>query len=222
MRVGVVVSALAFVLSVPPSASPDENAQLFGKVGPGFTIELMDAAGKRVTNLAPGSYTFHIDDMSAGHNFHLYGPGVDEATDVVGTGETSWTLQLQPGPYVYQCDIHVGEMSGGFDVGSMPPAATTSTTTTTITPPPPVGKLLASVAGGRLSLSAHTVRGGQYRMTVRDRSRTDNFHFSGPGINRRTSILGTGTVTWSIRLTPGSYTFGSDARTHRAGRLVVR
>jgi len=223
LRTAVLVFALAILLVVPYSAASDEGTQLFGTVGPGFTIVLVDGAGKRVTHLDPGTYTVRVDDLSAGHNFHLYGPGVDEATDILGVGETSWTLVFHPGAYVFQCDIHVGEMSGGFDVGNIP--ATTTTRTTTTVPPPrpaPVGRLVASVADGRISLSARAARRGSYRLLVRDASHTDNFHLSGPGVNRRTSIRGTGTVTWNVRLVRGSYAFGSDSRSRPAGLLVVR
>src|SRR5262249_39705779 len=158
-RIAVLVSAFALLLfAVPVSASSEDSPQLFGTVGPGFTIVLADGAGDRVTNLAPGSYTVRVNDVSAGHNFHLYGPGVDQATDVIGTGTTSWTMQLQPGSYVFQCDIHVGEMSGGFNVGEA-----SHPTTPPSTRPAQVGTLTASVTGRRVSLSAHEVRAGSYR-----------------------------------------------------------
>src|SRR5215467_1315233 len=92
---------------------------LVGTVGPAFTITLDDASGKHVQRLAPGTYTLLVHDNSPGHNFHIFGPGLD---DVVTTpefvGDQTVTITLAPGTYAYQCDPHVGEMSGGFTVGA--------------------------------------------------------------------------------------------------------
>jgi plastocyanin len=39
---------------------------------------------------------------------------------------------------------------------------------------------------------------GTYTVEVRDRSRLHNFRLSGPGVERRTDIADTGTVTWTV------------------------
>ena len=51
------------------------DTKLTGVVGPGFTISLVDAQGQPVTRLARARSTLTVDDRSAGHNFHLRGPG---------------------------------------------------------------------------------------------------------------------------------------------------
>lgn len=89
---------------------------LTGTVGPGFTIQLAQD-GQPVTSLAPGTYTIEIDDRSASHNFHLTGPGVDEATEVGETGMTTWTVTFEAGDYEYVCDPHASSMNGSFTVG---------------------------------------------------------------------------------------------------------
>jgi plastocyanin len=89
---------------------------LDGSVGPGFVISLKDASGNDVTTLTPGTYTINVDDQADIHNFHLSGPGVDEATDVSGTGTTTWTVTLQDGTYTFQCDPHSSSMNGSFEV----------------------------------------------------------------------------------------------------------
>jgi hypothetical protein len=61
---------------------------------------------------------------------------------------------------------------------------------------------------------------GQYAVVVADRSRADNFHLSGPGVDRKTGVAARGTVTWRIRLKPGAYTVRSD--THPALRRAFR
>jgi plastocyanin len=89
---------------------------LDGSVGPGFDISLKDASGNDVTTLTPGTYTIDVNDQADIHNFHLQGPGVDEATDVSGTGTTTWTVTLQDGTYTFQCDPHASSMNGSFQV----------------------------------------------------------------------------------------------------------
>jgi plastocyanin len=89
---------------------------LQGSVGPGFEISLKDSNGQDVTSLAAGTYTITVDDQSSSHNFHLTGEGVDETTDVGGTGMETWTVTLKAGSYHFQCDPHSSSMNGDFDV----------------------------------------------------------------------------------------------------------
>jgi plastocyanin len=89
---------------------------LQGSVGPGFEISLKDSNGQDVTSLAAGTYTITVDDQSSSHNFHLTGEGVDETTDVSGTGMETWTVTLKAGSYHFQCDPHSSSMNGDFDV----------------------------------------------------------------------------------------------------------
>jgi len=97
-------------------ASGSAGTTLDGTVGPGFDISLKDASGNDVTTLTPGTYTIDVDDKADIHNFHLMGPGVDESTDVSGTGTTTWTVTLQDGTYTFQCDPHASSMNGSFEV----------------------------------------------------------------------------------------------------------
>ena len=89
---------------------------LTASVGPGFEISLTDADGSDVTTLAAGTYTIDVDDQSDAHNFHLTGTGVDEMTDVGGTGTDTWTVTLEAGSYHFQCDPHASTMNGDFEV----------------------------------------------------------------------------------------------------------
>jgi len=90
---------------------------LAGSVGPGFTINLKTAAGKRVTTLKPGFYAIAVDDRSSIHDFHLKGPGVDvKITGVAFVGTKTATVLLRKGTYVYVCDPHRGFMRGSFVV----------------------------------------------------------------------------------------------------------
>ncbi len=89
---------------------------LLGIVGPGFTISLANQDGTTVTSLPAGSYTIEIDDKSSAHNFHLSGPGVDEATDVAAVETVTWDVELEAGAYTFVCDPHATTMTGSFEV----------------------------------------------------------------------------------------------------------
>ena len=210
--------ALAF--AVPGGARPAQN-QLTGTVGPSFTIVLRDDAGKVVTHLDPGTYEITIDDRSAEHNFHLSGPGVSTSTEVEFVGTVVWTVKLENGTYRYQCDPHATLMKGSFTVGtaSSPPP-----------PPPPAAarKLSASVGpGARIAVRStagapvKTLKRGRYAIAVADRSRSDNFHLRGPGINSKTGVAFTGRRTWKVRLAKGLYTYRSDRHPRLRGSFRV-
>jgi hypothetical protein len=52
---------------------------------------------------------------------------------------------------------------------------------------------------------------GRYEFRVSDRSRNDNFHLTGPTVDKRTSVGSSGAVTWKLRLVRGLYQYRSDA-----------
>ena len=97
------------------TTTPTGNT-LTASVGPGFEISLKDSSGNDVETLTAGAYTINVDDQSDIHNFHLTGTGVDEMTDVSGTGMTTWQVTFQAGSYHFQCDPHASSMNGDFDV----------------------------------------------------------------------------------------------------------
>jgi hypothetical protein len=108
----VLVAALAAV-----SAAPAKPKALKGTVGPGYTIKLADAAGKRMKTLTAGKYSFVVADKSASHNFHLVGPGVNKAiTKISFRGTKTFVVTLKPGKYRYRCDAHPSEMKASFTV----------------------------------------------------------------------------------------------------------
>ncbi len=215
-RLCIVIAALVIVLL--PSAARADNPVLTGDVGLGdaFTITLTDASGAAVTHLDPGTYTLVVHDHSDLHNFHLFGPGVDVGTDVAGTGDSTFTITLVDGTYTFVCDAHATRMKGSFTVGTPPP------------PPPPTtapaaAKLSASVGpGARIAVRGATgLSAGRAVITVKDASKTDNFHLIGPGVNRATGVAFRGTVTWTVTLKPGRYTFRSDPHTKLHGAFTV-
>jgi plastocyanin len=206
LRFGIpLLVAAAAVLSGPAAA---DTPPLQASVGPGFTISLRDATGSGVSHLDPGTYTIHVDDQSDLHNFHLTGPGVNKSTEVAATGAEDWQVTLADGTYKYVCDVHATTMRGTFTVGTVSL--------------PPVTLKLAGTVGPRAKISlAHTAKAGKTVLTIRDRSTKDNFHLTGPALNKKTGVKFTGTVKWTVTLKAGTYTFRSDAHASLKGTLKV-
>lgn len=203
------------VAGLTAAAALGAGDPLSGKVGPGYTIRLLDASGAAVTALDPGSYRFVVDDVAEEHNFHLSGPGVDQTTSVEGTGTFTWDVSLRDGVYTFVCDPHFTTMRGTIRVGTG--GATPTTTTATPRAPAPGRRYVARVGPGS-TISLRTTRGARVRtiergpvtLLVQDRSSTLNFHLSGNGIDRRTGIVQRADVTWKLSLRPGILRFRSD------------
>ena len=222
------VGGLAVVGLVLPSAVGARSAAppqpLVATVGTAsspdaYAISLVDATGARVTHVDPGTYTINVHDYSTLHNFHLSGPGVDEATSDVNAETTTWTVTFQDGAvYKYVCDVHPSEMRGSFTSG------------TVVTPKPkPKPKTLKAQVGPGKTISLRTASGakakrltaGTYKVSVRDLSRADNFHLSGPGVDKKTGVKAKTTATWTVHLRRGRLIYRSDATKKLRATVVV-
>ena len=153
-------------------------------------------------------------DLSEEHNFRLFGPGVEEFTQVETTGTVTWTVTFREGRYTAWCDPHSTQMVRRFTVGNPPPLPTPKPPPAATKPP----KLLATV-GPRKTISLrsasgaalhHGVKAGTYSVVVRDRTKLHNFHLVGKGVNRRSTVAGVGTTTWKLKLAKGVLRFYSD------------
>jgi hypothetical protein len=196
---------LALVAVLLPGSSQAADPVLKAKVGPGFSISISDAAGVKVTRVPAGTYSIDVSDLSAEHNFHLFGTGVDMATDVAATGNVTWSVTFVNGTYTFLCDAHPGQMKGTLGVGPTPT-------------PTPTPKLNGRVGPGKvLSLktasgaAVKSLKAGAYKLTVRDSTKTDNFHVLGTGVNKSTGVKFKGSKTWTVRFRAGTYTVRSDA-----------
>jgi hypothetical protein len=208
---GLAVLAASVAAVLVPVAYGAVAGPLQGTVGPDFTIDLQDATGANVNQLDPGTYQITVRDRSIEHNFHLFGPGVNETTGVEDTETVTWTVTFQEGRYTLQCDPHalVG-MKRRLVAGNPPPESTP-------TPKPKPVKLLATV-GPKATISLRsatgaalkTLKAGSYTITVRDRTKVHNFHLVGKGVNRKTGKAAVGTVTWNVKLVKGALRFFSD------------
>ncbi len=109
---------VAAALLVAPTAalSRATATTVYGTGGPGYTITLKNAAGKKVTRLTHGTVVFKIRDRSSDHDFHLHGKGIDKSTEVALKGSYTWKLTLKVGTYTYKCDPHEIIMHGSFKV----------------------------------------------------------------------------------------------------------
>lgn len=109
-----VLVACAMLFSVTAQAAPQK---LVGTVGPGYTISLKTAAGKRVTGLTRGTYTLTVRDRSNKHNFFVGGPGTSKSITAVGfVGTKTVTIRFGSGKYTFLCTPHSSVMRGGISV----------------------------------------------------------------------------------------------------------
>jgi plastocyanin len=207
MTTRIVLVALLAALFLPSALARADNPRLVATVGrnDSFSISLSDASGSPVTHLDPGTYDVAVHDLSEMHNFHLHGPGVQQATAVGNVEDVVWTVTLTDGKYAFDCAAHPATMNGWFTVGEV--AAT---------------KFAAAVGPKRsISLKPKIAEVGPATISVSDRSRGDNFHLTGPGVNRKTGVAFRGRVTWNVTLQPGTYSYRSDKHKTMRGSLVV-
>jgi plastocyanin len=55
-----------------------------------------------------------------------------------------------------------------------------------------------------------TLKAGKYTFAISDKSSIHNFHLTGPGVNKMTSVPKVGTTTWTVTLKKGIYRFVCD------------
>jgi hypothetical protein len=208
MTTRILLAAAVAAMFLPSAFARADNPRLVATVGrnDSFTISLRDSSGNPVTHLDAGTYDIEVHDLSEMHNFRLHGPGVEQATDIGSKEDVVWTVSLADGKYRFECSPHASVMNGWFTVGTVAPTS-----------------LAASVGPKRtISLKPKIVEVGPATLTVNDRSRTDNFHLTGPGVNKKTGVAFRGRVTWNVSLQPGSYTYRSDKHKRLRGSFVVR
>lgn len=78
---------------------------------------------------------------------------------------------------------------------------------------------LKSTAGKKVT----TLKAGPYAIQVTDSSGSHNFHLRGPGVNKMTSVAGTGKTTFLVTLKKGTYRYNCDPHsTTMKGSFTVR
>ena len=64
--------------------------------------------------------------------------------------------------------------------------------------------------GFTITMNKKTVKARTYAITIRDLASIHDFHLTGPGVNKKTSVTGTGTTKWTVKLKKGTYHFVCD------------
>ncbi|HEX4678004.1 MAG TPA: cupredoxin domain-containing protein [Gaiellaceae bacterium] len=78
------------------------------------------------------------------------------------------------------------------------------------------GKLVATDGPGftitlkQSGKTVKTLKAGTYTITVQDKSNIHNFHLTGPGVNKTTSVAAVKTYTWTVTLKKGTYKYVCD------------
>src|SRR4051794_826550 len=76
--------------------------------------------------------------------------------------------------------------------------------------------------GFTISMNKKTVKAGTYVITIHDLASIHDFHLTGAGVAKKTSVPGTGTTKWTVKLKRGTYHFVCDPhRTIMHGVLKV-
>jgi plastocyanin len=88
----------------------------------------------------------------------------------------------------------------------VPAGAGAATTTLNGTVGPGFTITLTGPHGGKVT----QLKAGSYKIVVKDKSDIHNFHLSGPGFNKKTSVGSEGTTTWSVTFKKGTYTYVCD------------
>lgn len=81
----------------------------------------------------------------------------------------------------------------------------------------PQATKLAGTVGPGFSISlkkngqaVRTLPAGAYVISVQDKATFHNFHLTGPGVNKSTTVEFTGTKTWTVTLRRGTYRYVCD------------
>jgi plastocyanin len=64
--------------------------------------------------------------------------------------------------------------------------------------------------GFTITMNKATVKAGTYTITIHDRSNIHDFHLTGPGVDKKTSVPAVSTTKWTVKLKKGTYHFVCD------------
>jgi hypothetical protein len=206
------------------------SGTLHAHVGPAFEIALTFDDGTPVTNLPAGQYTVQVQDLSDQHNFHLFGPGVDQKTEIATASEATWTVDFQDqNGYSFQCDAH-SSLTGNFTVGNLPAPAPVTThapdpiPASTVPPAPQLalkGRLQATLAAKTIVIAKggkkiRKLPRGIYELVIADTTKTDSFDLrqvvGGSFAEQLTPKRFVGRKIVTVELQPGKWKVYSAAR----------
>ena len=87
------------------------------------------------------------------------------------------------------------------------PTALARTTSNTLVGTVGPGFNISLTQGGR---KVSKLKAGVYTIKVNDKSNIHDFHLTGPGVKKTTSVAGIGTSTWKVTLKRGKYSYQCD------------
>ena len=99
--------------------------------------------------------------------------------------------------------LAVVALVAGSALGLTAVAQAASTLTGVVGP----GFTITLTQGGK---KVSALKAGSYTIKISDKSNIHNFHLTGPGVNKKTSVGGTGTTTWTVTLKKGTYKYVCD------------
>ena len=132
-----------------------------------------------------------------------------------------WASVVGGGGVVYSDQAPQQPNYSTYELGAAPTTSATTTTTTTTTPPSKTQQLTARVGPGAKITFAHSAKVGKATITINDLSAKDDFHLTGPGVNKKTGIAFKGVAKWTVTLRKATYSFRSDAHASLHGTLKV-
>jgi plastocyanin len=97
-------------------------------------------------------------------------------------------------------------LASALAVAAITPAAASAATTLNGT----VGPGFTIGLKGPRGATVTQLKPGTYRIVVRDLSNIHDFHLTGPGVNKTTSVSGKGTATWTVKVSKGTYKYVCD------------
>jgi plastocyanin len=62
----------------------------------------------------------------------------------------------------------------------------------------------------RAGANLKRIKAGTYRIKVEDMAKAHDFHLNGPGVNKSTTVAGTGERFWTVTLKRGTYKYFCD------------
>lgn len=119
LATGVAIGHLASAAGVIDLRATDRRYQLTASThwNPNYhQVYLQHFGGDTVRRLKAGRYSITVFDRSAGLNFHLRGPGVNERTRIPFKGSITWAVRLRRGTYAYFSDNYPAETRRTFRV----------------------------------------------------------------------------------------------------------
>jgi hypothetical protein len=247
-------TALQFGVSRSHAAVSAVSQTMHATVHEDQSISLLFDDGTPVGNQArtpptipPGTYTIRVVDDTDEHNFHLSGPGVDQATSVGGSASPTWTVTLQPGAeYRFQCDTHFDFMFGLFNTsgtggssgsstsgGSSSSGSSSSGGSSSSSSTGGASSLRGTLAGtlsaaGKLTLAVGgkpvtRLKSGRYKITVVDKAPKLGavVREVGHGAVTLSGVAFVGTHTVTVNLAAGRWAYFTSAGKSKTAFTVV-